>query len=206
MHNQRLVEQLKALEKESFEIQARIRRGIEVERENENITRNVEAHRDREREMARGAEELKGTLRQRDLEIERLTGKLDNQAYFQRQVEQELAQVKAENLRVMEMLNSQKTEEVRGEQRKNQFELEIIDLKRTTQQLRDEKSRQQAENAQLRQDLDEEVAKSKAYQQQGERLRALVDNLDHTKEELVRRLQSTNQEKITEEQTAAVLN
>ena len=206
MHNQRLVEQLKALEQESFEIQARIRRGIEVERENENITRNVEAHRDREREMARGAEELKGTLRQRDLEIERLTGKLDNQAYFQRQVEQELAQVKAENLRVMEMLNSQKTEEIRGEQRKNQFELEIIDLKRTTQQLRDEKSRQQAENAQLRQDLDEEVAKSKAYQQQGERLRALVDNLDHTKEELVRRLQSTNQEKITEEQTAAVLN
>lgn len=39
------------------------------------------------------------------------------------------------------MLNAQKTEEVRGEQRKNQYELEIIDLKRTTQQLREEKSR-----------------------------------------------------------------
>jgi hypothetical protein len=40
--NARLIEQLKALEQESFEIQARIRRGIEVERENENITRSVE--------------------------------------------------------------------------------------------------------------------------------------------------------------------
>jgi chromosome segregation ATPase len=39
-----------------------------------------------------------------------------------------------------------------------------------------------------------------------ERLRALVENLDHTKEELVRRLQSTNQDKVSEEQTAAVLN
>ena len=33
-----------------------------------------------------------------------------------------------------------------------------------------------------------------------------MDNLDHTKEELVRRLQSTNQEKMTEEQSAALLN
>jgi ABC-type lipoprotein export system ATPase subunit len=40
--NARLIEQLKALEQESLEIQARIRRGIEVERENENITRSVE--------------------------------------------------------------------------------------------------------------------------------------------------------------------
>ena len=39
-----------------------------------------------------------------------------------------------------------------------------------------------------------------------ERLRALVDNLDHTKEELIRRLQSTSQEKMTEERATAVLN
>lgn len=37
-------------------------------------------------------------------------------------------------------------------------------------------------------------------------MRALVDNLDHTKEELIRRLQSTSQEKMTEEHTTAVLN
>ena len=37
-------------------------------------------------------------------------------------------------------------------------------------------------------------------------MRALVDNLDHTKEELIRRLPSTSQEKMTEEHTTAVLN
>ena len=40
--NERLKEQLRVLEQESFEIQARLRRGIEVERENENITRSVQ--------------------------------------------------------------------------------------------------------------------------------------------------------------------
>lgn len=55
--------------------------------------------------------------------------------------------MRAENQRVLEMLNALKTEEVRGESRKNQYELEIIDLKRSTQQMRDEKARNQAENA-----------------------------------------------------------
>lgn len=38
-----------------------------------------------------------------------------------------------------------------------------------------------------------------------DRLRSLVENLDSTKEELVKRLQNTNKEKIGEEQDKAVL-
>lgn len=39
-----------------------------------------------------------------------------------------------------------------------------MDLKRGAQQMRDEKARSQAENAQLRKDLDDEINKSKSYQ------------------------------------------
>ena len=46
--NERITEQLRVLEQESFEIQARLRRGIEVERENENISRSVETQRERD--------------------------------------------------------------------------------------------------------------------------------------------------------------
>ena len=81
---------MKALEQESFEIQARIRRGIEVERENENITRSVEQQREKEREQARVIEELRGTVRQRDQEIERMLAKIDSQGYLQRTMEQEM--------------------------------------------------------------------------------------------------------------------
>lgn len=128
--NQRLLEQLRIFEQESFEIQARIRRGVEIERENENMAKNVEAQRERERDMARQAEELKGQLRQRELEIERLLGKNDNVNYFQRNLEVELGQLRAESMRLNEALNACKTEEVRQEQRRNQMELEILDLKR----------------------------------------------------------------------------
>lgn len=145
--NARFVEQLKSLEQESFEIQARIRRGIEVERENENMSRSAEQQREKEREQARVIEELRGTVRQRDLEIERMAGKIESQGYLQRTVEQEMGQVRAENQRMLEMMNTLKTEEVRGESRKNQFELEIIDLKRAAQQARDDRAKNQAENA-----------------------------------------------------------
>ena len=104
-----------------------------MERENENISRNVEQQREKEREQARVVEELRGTLRQRDQEIERMVAKVDSHGYLQRTMEQEMAQVRNENQRMQEMMNSLKTEEVRGESRKNQYELEIMDLKRGAQ-------------------------------------------------------------------------
>jgi len=51
--NTKLVEQLKLFEKESFEIQNKIRRGFEVEKENENYSRNVDTLRNAERELGR---------------------------------------------------------------------------------------------------------------------------------------------------------
>ena len=117
-----------------------------------------------------------------------------------------MSQMRAENLRLSEALNASKTEEIRFEQRKNQYELEIIDLKRTAQLSRDHGGKSQAEVAQSRKELEDEITKGKALQQQVDRLRALVENLDQTKEELVRRLQSVNQEKIHEEQDKAVLS
>jgi len=54
--------------------------------------------------------------------------------------------------------------------------------------MREEKARKEAELAQSRQELEEEQSKSRGLGQQVERLRALVESLDGTKEELVRRL------------------
>ena len=125
--------------------------------------------------------------------------------YQNRQTEQDLSQVKSEVQRLLDVINLCKTEEVKAEQRKNQFELEILDLKRQVQTQRDLANRSQAELASTRKELEEEVTKSRAHLQQVERLRALVESLDSTKEELVKRLQNTNHEKMSEEQDKAVL-
>lgn len=203
--NDKLKVHLTALEQESFEIQARLRRGLEVERENENMTRTAEQWRERERELVRESEELRGLVRMKEQEIERMAGKNDTVGYYQRQVEQELGQAKGEIARLTEVMNQMKTEEVKNEQRKNQYELEILDLKRQAQINREQQARTQAEIAQARKELEDEVNKSRSYLQQIDRLRALVESLDQTKEELVKRLQSTAHEHHNETQSNAVL-
>lgn len=71
--------------------------------------------------------------------------------------------------------------------------------------MREDKARKEAELAQSRHELEEEQSKSRALSQQLDRMRALVESLDSTKEELVKRLQATSQEKVAECQDKAVL-
>ena len=59
VQNTKLIETLKVFERESFEIQTKIRRGFEVEKENENIAKTVESLRNNERELHRQIEELR---------------------------------------------------------------------------------------------------------------------------------------------------
>lgn len=41
VQNQKLIEQLQIIEKESFEIETRIRRGLEIEKENKNNDKSI---------------------------------------------------------------------------------------------------------------------------------------------------------------------
>ena len=96
--NSKLIEQLKIFEKESFEIQNKIRRGFEVERENENITKSVEQYRQIERDFIKQVEDLKSQLRQRDQEIDRLKSRTDNASYYTKTLEQDLQNMRNENI------------------------------------------------------------------------------------------------------------
>lgn len=68
------MEQLRIFEKESYEIQAKIKRGFEVERENENIAKAVDTMRDKERDFIRQIEDLKQIIKLKDNEIDRFKG------------------------------------------------------------------------------------------------------------------------------------
>ena len=125
-------------ERESFEIQAKIRRGFEVERENENITKTVENVRTKERELTKQVEELRGQLRQKEQEIERLQSRNENVNYWQKSTEQELAQAREEIQKLTEIINNTKNDELKQEQRKNVQELELLDLRKSLTALRDE--------------------------------------------------------------------
>ena len=52
------MQQLSQFEKDSFEIQAKVRRGIDLTKESEKVERTVSEMRDRERELTRQLEQL----------------------------------------------------------------------------------------------------------------------------------------------------
>lgn len=83
------------------------------------------------------------------------------------------------------MLNNQKNDVVKSESRKNQTEVEVVDLKRALHMAREDKQRMDADITTLKKDLEEERTKSKSLTLQGDRLRAMVENLDQTREQLV---------------------
>lgn len=94
------------------------------------MTRNVEQQREKERDLARQVEELRGQLRLKEAEVDRLMGKSDNSQYYQRTLEGEMQSLRQENQRLLEQLNEAKTEEVKSEKRKSAYEIEILDMKR----------------------------------------------------------------------------
>lgn len=53
MQNQKLIEQLRNFEKESFELEARIKRGLEAENDNKNYNQSISHLKDGERELNR---------------------------------------------------------------------------------------------------------------------------------------------------------
>jgi len=69
--NQKLLDQLRDFERESYEINARIRKGMDVEKENETVGRQLDAMRSRERELEREVEELQREVKKKEKQIEK---------------------------------------------------------------------------------------------------------------------------------------
>lgn len=72
-----LVEQLRNFEKESFEIQTKIKRGLEVENENKTHGEAISTLRDNERDLARQIDKLNQDLALKNSELNRATGKVE---------------------------------------------------------------------------------------------------------------------------------
>lgn len=64
------------------------------------------------------------------MEVERLKGRSDNVSVHSRNLESEQHELREEIQRLMDMLNAAKNDQVKSEQRKNQAEIEILDLKK----------------------------------------------------------------------------
>lgn len=72
-----LVEQLRNFEQESFEIQTKIKRGLEVENENKNAGKAISNLKDNERDLQRQIDSLNQQLALKNSEVNRANGKVE---------------------------------------------------------------------------------------------------------------------------------
>ena len=85
------------------------------------------------------------------------------------------------------------------------MEIELLDMKRGNQGLREERKKMENDLFEIRRDLEEERSKSKQLQLAIDRMRSMTEHLEKTKDDVVQRLQATNQEKLTENQEKSLL-
>ena len=77
-----LMQQLAQFEKDSFEIQAKVKRGIDLSKESEKVERTVSEMRDRERDLVRQLEQLQVQLELKQSEHDRLNSKANSASSF----------------------------------------------------------------------------------------------------------------------------
>jgi hypothetical protein len=76
-------------------------------------------------------------------------------------MEQDLRMARDENDKLKGTLEEARNEQIKSEQKRNQMEVEVLDLKRSNQALREDKSRLDTELSDCRRMLDEEREKSR---------------------------------------------
>ena len=110
----------------------------------------------------------------------------------------------------MSTLNDQihegQSETIKHEHKKNQQEIELFDLKKLVQSLRDENKKSVTDLQSSKSELADALSKNQSLLQQVDRFKSLVENLDHSKEELIKRLQNSSKEKKDEESDKAILH
>ena len=124
-----LMQQLAQFEKDSFEIQAKVRRGINLTKESEKVERNVSEMRDRERELIRQLEQLQVQMELKQSEQERLTSKATSAQAYAKSLEQDLEQARDEIRQLTGQINQGANENIKTVGKVNKQDVQIIELR-----------------------------------------------------------------------------
>ena len=90
------MQQLALFEKDSFEIQARVKRGIEAERENQQKEETMGTMKDKERDLARQLAKMSTENDLKQSEIERLQSKIETIQSYNSTLEKEISEVRGQ--------------------------------------------------------------------------------------------------------------
>ena len=200
-----LVEQLRNFEKESFEIQTKVKRGLEADAESKTAGAAISSLKDTERELQRGLDQANQKMTLKNSELDRASGKIETLNSYNETLEREIADLRNKVATLNSEIHEGQSATIKQEHAKNQQEIEVFDLKKQVQVLKEDNKRQASDLAASQKELGLQREKADNLLLQVERMKSLVENLDQNKEELIKRLQGASQDKRDEASDNAIL-
>ena len=123
-----LMQQLALFEKDSFEIQARVKRGLEAERDVQIKDQTVESLKDQKRDAERHLEQKTTELELKSNEILRLQQKLETVQSYNATLEKDISETREQVAKLSSTVNEGQDETLKNQNLKNKAELQIVDL------------------------------------------------------------------------------
>lgn len=200
-----LVGQLRNFEKESFEIQTKVKRGLEADAESKTAGAAISSLKDTERELQRGLDQANQKMTLKNSELDRASGKIETLNSYNETLEREIADLRNKVATLNSEIHEGQSATIKQEHAKNQQEIEVFDLKKQVQVLKEDNKRQASDLAASQKELGLQREKADNLLLQVERMKSLVENLDQNKEELIKRLQGASQDKRDEASDNAIL-
>jgi len=117
------MQQLTMFEKDSFEIQTRVKRGLEAERDVQEKQVTMENMKDKERNLERELNKQKTECELKQSEIERLQAKIETIQSYNSTLEKEISEVRAQVGQLNSKVSDGADETIKNQNMKNKAEL-----------------------------------------------------------------------------------
>lgn len=137
--------------------------------------------------------------------MNRANGRVETLQSYNQTIEHEVTDLRNKVTQLNEEIHSGQSETIKQEHKKNQHEIELFDLKKQIQAMRDDIKKQVSDLSISQKELADERQRSQSLCQQVDRLKSLVENLDQNKEELIKRLQNASKGQRDEVSDKAIL-
>ena len=193
LDKQKLFDQLRALEIESREIQDRMRKNLEMEREIKLQRETLDNQKLKEATAFKEFEENKRVLRHMEMDKSELENKFDRLIQTEKDLRRDLRERENEITSLRRDIREGYAEKTGLDQKLSQYNLEILDLKQMVGNEQKEKYKYENDFQLCEKELQTEKGRNIILEEQVQSLKGLCANLDNTKEELVERLKGVNQ-------------
>lgn len=176
-----------------------------LQSENNSLKYQINEYRDKEKDQLRNIEQLKSELKKASEALKSIQKQLQRTSDLKQNLENEIEKLKQHTGELQTKEYAVQNEHVKYEEKVFQAELQIEELKRQLGHEQHNRYRLEDDTKHLQTLYENEKSQCQRLQEQNSQLKSLISNLEKIKEDLLKKIQSFNSEKSTEDDHKAQL-